>query len=170
MTYGWALLVVLIAISALAFFGVMNPKNSLPDQCILFAGVSCLAPYSGYVNILGTDYHILKFVFQNGLGYTMDKATIKVIVDKSITDLPLAIPALFGPLVGTEDCSPYASPTASFTLANGQAKTCGYYFQAGTYNFQPGSTLKLELEIRWTDKSGNSRIRTGSMVLAVQGK
>jgi len=28
MTYGWALLVVLIVIAALAFFGLLNPDNS----------------------------------------------------------------------------------------------------------------------------------------------
>lgn len=32
MTYGWALLVVLIAISALAYFGLLNPDKFLPDK------------------------------------------------------------------------------------------------------------------------------------------
>jgi hypothetical protein len=32
MTYGWALLVVLIAIAALAFFGMLNPDRFLPDK------------------------------------------------------------------------------------------------------------------------------------------
>ena len=45
MTYGWALLVVLVAIGALAFFGVLNPGQFLPDQCTLFSGMSC----TGYI-------------------------------------------------------------------------------------------------------------------------
>ncbi|MCB9358776.1 hypothetical protein H6503_02500 [Candidatus Woesearchaeota archaeon] len=35
MTYGWALLIVLIAIAALAFFGLLNPKTFLPKKADL---------------------------------------------------------------------------------------------------------------------------------------
>ena len=42
MTYGWAILVVLAAIGALAYFGVLKPQAFLPEQCILVPGVACL--------------------------------------------------------------------------------------------------------------------------------
>lgn len=42
MTYGWALLVVLIAISALAYFGVLNPSRFLPNRCQFGPGVACV--------------------------------------------------------------------------------------------------------------------------------
>ncbi len=32
-TYGWAFLVILIMIGALAYFGVLNPKKFVPDTC-----------------------------------------------------------------------------------------------------------------------------------------
>ncbi len=38
MTYGWAILVVLIAIGALAYFGVLNPDKFLPEKCVLSTG------------------------------------------------------------------------------------------------------------------------------------
>lgn len=41
MTYGWAILVVLIAIGALAYFGVLSPDNLLPNQCRLAQGIYC---------------------------------------------------------------------------------------------------------------------------------
>ena len=41
MTYGWALLVVLVAIGALAFFGVLNPGQFLPSSCTITPGISC---------------------------------------------------------------------------------------------------------------------------------
>ena len=41
MTYGWAILVVLIAIGALAYFGVLNPSRFLPASCTIMPGVSC---------------------------------------------------------------------------------------------------------------------------------
>jgi hypothetical protein len=41
MTYGWAILVVLVAIGALAYFGVLSPDKFLPAKCTLQAGIAC---------------------------------------------------------------------------------------------------------------------------------
>tara|TARA_Y100000034_G_scaffold133874_1_gene200741 strand:+ start:596 stop:1048 length:453 start_codon:yes stop_codon:yes gene_type:complete len=41
MTYGWAILVVLVAIGALAYFGVLNPGNFLPSSCTVQPGIGC---------------------------------------------------------------------------------------------------------------------------------
>ncbi|MFC1768672.1 hypothetical protein ACFLZX_02815 [Nanoarchaeota archaeon] len=38
MTYGWAILVVLIAIGALAYFGVLSPDKFLPEKCVIATG------------------------------------------------------------------------------------------------------------------------------------
>ena len=42
MTYGWAILVVLVAIAALAYFGVLDPGRFLPAKCTLQSGIACL--------------------------------------------------------------------------------------------------------------------------------
>ena len=41
-TYGWAMLVVLAAIAAIAYFGVLKPQQFLPEKCVLIPGVACL--------------------------------------------------------------------------------------------------------------------------------
>lgn len=41
MTYGWVLLVVLIAVTALAYFGLLKPGDQLPETCFFFPGVGC---------------------------------------------------------------------------------------------------------------------------------
>lgn len=41
MTYGWAILAVLISIAALAYFGVLSPARFLPESCTLFPGLAC---------------------------------------------------------------------------------------------------------------------------------
>lgn len=41
MTYGWAILVVLVVIGALAYFGVLSPGRLLPDRCQLAPGLTC---------------------------------------------------------------------------------------------------------------------------------
>lgn len=41
MTYGWAILVVLAAIGALAYFGVLSPDRFLPSNCTIQGAFSC---------------------------------------------------------------------------------------------------------------------------------
>ncbi len=41
MTYGWAILVVLIVIGALAYFGVLSPSTILPEKCTFPVSISC---------------------------------------------------------------------------------------------------------------------------------
>ena len=70
MTYGWAILVVLIAISALTYFGVLNPSKFLPESCTLVPGITCIdhkATTSG-----------IDFVVQNGMGQDLKNFTIDV--------------------------------------------------------------------------------------------
>jgi len=43
MTYGWAILVVLAAIAALAYFGVLSPEKFLPEKCLLAPGLACVS-------------------------------------------------------------------------------------------------------------------------------
>lgn len=68
MTYGWAILVVLVVIGALAYFGVLNPQNLLPERCELQQGFYC-KDYR-VVAVTGTTDWI-NFTFQNGRGTGM---------------------------------------------------------------------------------------------------
>src|SRR3989344_7880527 len=60
MTYGWAILVVLIAIGALAYFGVLSPQKFLPKSCTVGPGFSC---EDAIVTTTGVD-----LVLRNGQG------------------------------------------------------------------------------------------------------
>lgn len=70
MAYGWAVLVVLIAVGSLAYFGVLSPETLFPNKCILHAGLVCL------------DYRVESFrailVLQNAGGgsMTLDKVAV----------------------------------------------------------------------------------------------
>tara|TARA_Y100000310_G_scaffold336633_1_gene421709 strand:- start:852 stop:1337 length:486 start_codon:yes stop_codon:yes gene_type:complete len=61
MTYGWAILVVLAAIAALAYFGVLSPDQFLPEKCILSPGLSCSSGFK----VEPTQF---TFLLQNSLG------------------------------------------------------------------------------------------------------
>ncbi len=70
MTYGWAILVVLVAIGALAYFGVLSPDRFLPAKCTLPAGVACVD-----FNV-GAD--TIDIVLRNGLGFDLENVIVKV--------------------------------------------------------------------------------------------
>jgi len=70
MTYGWAILVVLIAIAALAFFGVLNPGGFFPNSCTVQSGVGC------------EDFKITQngadLILVNGLGDDLESVTVSL--------------------------------------------------------------------------------------------
>jgi len=68
MTYGWAILVVLVAIAALAYFGILNPGRFLPKSCIIATGIGC---EDSKVN--GTTATIIA---RNGMGSTLTGVTM----------------------------------------------------------------------------------------------
>ena len=75
MTYGWALLIVLVAIGALAYLGVLNPTRFTPDQCTVSPGFTCLN-YKGDASGNGRDGGVVTnqdviFSLQNGLGQSL---------------------------------------------------------------------------------------------------
>jgi hypothetical protein len=67
MTYGWAILVVLIVIGALAYFGVLSPSNLLPEKCTFPVSLTCVD-----FNVAGsTTTGSVTLVLQNGAGRDM---------------------------------------------------------------------------------------------------
>lgn len=68
MTYGWAFMVVLIAIGALAYFGVLNPINFVPDSCTFQQEILC-QDYQVVVD--SSDDLVLRLFLQNNLAQTI---------------------------------------------------------------------------------------------------
>ncbi len=64
MTYGWAILVVLVAIGALAYFGVLDPARFLPERCTGPAGLDCIDK----ATIDATNDYV-EIVAKNNLGF-----------------------------------------------------------------------------------------------------
>ena len=65
MTYGWAILLIVIVISAFTYFGVLSPSRLLPNRCSFGPEISCeefsfQAPAT------------VKFRFKNNLGTSAD--------------------------------------------------------------------------------------------------
>ena len=73
MTYGWAILVVLVVIGALSYFGILSPENLLPERCS-----------SGEMRLNCKDHSVsatagtATFVFENGMGSGMLVTSVRV--------------------------------------------------------------------------------------------
>ncbi len=72
MTYGWAILVVLVAIGALAYFGVLNPSRFLPSSCTVAPGIGC--DETKIVSGAGTSTVVLT----NGMGVDLTAVTVSL--------------------------------------------------------------------------------------------
>ena len=83
MTYGWAILVVLIVVGALAYFGVLNPQNLIPEKCVFPTMLTC----QDYL-ITPTSSGTISVKLINGAGKDMDIGFVNFTADASTFDSP----------------------------------------------------------------------------------
>ena len=118
MTYGWAILVVLIAIAALAYFGVLSSSQFLPSKCTLQPGIACLdhkaTPTTMAVQI------------QNSLGSDITISRLTATNCPEIT--PSTTPALSPTLLPNGAGASYTFGTGATTCTNsGSSKYTGQF-------------------------------------------
>ena len=79
-TYGWAILVVLVMISALSYFGILDPSIFLPEKCVFSAGISC-EESAADIDPVGTDQILARL--KNAFGYALviDNTAGNIVVD-----------------------------------------------------------------------------------------
>ena len=75
MTYGWAILVVLVAIGALAYFGVLSPDQFLPNRCTFPSGIACVDYIA--VDEFGAGNGYITISIRNILGYDIKNVIFK---------------------------------------------------------------------------------------------
>jgi hypothetical protein len=78
MTYGWAILVVIAAIGALAYFGVLDSAFFAPESCMVMPGVGC------------EDYQVLdsgevSLILRNGIGEDLSNVSVTLNPGPSLT-------------------------------------------------------------------------------------
>ncbi|HIH42027.1 TPA: hypothetical protein HA246_00090 [Candidatus Woesearchaeota archaeon] len=139
MTYGWAILVVLVVIGALAYFGVLNPQSFLPKKCQFSTGLVCsdhVLRSSGELvlrinNGLGNDITI------NNITFESDNSIIACKTDTS--DESKTVPA------GSEANFKLSTPTDA-----AKTTTCGTGGADAIGKFK-GSRVKGKLNLAYTD-------------------
>jgi len=123
MTYGWAILVVLVVIGTLAYFGVLNPTGLLPEKCLFQTGIYC-------EDHLVDDVGNVKLKLNNGLGK-----------DMTITTFTLD----YLDTTAVEVC---AATNSDLSLSSGQSKT--YIFDCGAIaGINKGEKAKIKATVTY---------------------
>ncbi len=68
-TYGFAFLIILVMIGALAYFGVLNPQRFLPERCMMGQEFNCADHYIGVS--AGSGNMLVNVSLTNNLGTTI---------------------------------------------------------------------------------------------------
>lgn len=84
MTYGWAILVVLAAIGALAYFGVLSPDNLLPERTSFQAPIPNVD--TAAISIDGSNNLVIAIAFSNSVGQTIDPAAANAKISSLTVD------------------------------------------------------------------------------------
>ncbi len=83
MTYGWAILVVLTAISALAYFGVLDPQRFFPSKCIIDSPeLFCRdqqVSYERYPLVFSPYENIVRLDIKNNAGVSVQLSRFRII-------------------------------------------------------------------------------------------
>jgi len=142
MTYGWALLVVLIAIGALAFFGVLNPSRFLPETCVLAPGFACI---DFKVTVSGVEV-----ILQNGLGNNINIGS----------EMTIDAQELHGCI---------ATATGIPQILDGKSQSITIDLSAaGCNSMTAGSKFKADMVFGYTPSGGTDHKKVGQIVAKIE--
>ncbi|MBI5389208.1 hypothetical protein HZB01_02385 [Candidatus Woesearchaeota archaeon] len=131
MTYGWAILVVLVVIGALAYFGVLSPQSILPEKCVMGTGLSCTDH-----QVSATSFTLL---LENGMGSPINITGLSLtqVGGTSSTCSAVLVP-VDGPVVANGASIAIANGTTpcTFTDTGSKAK---FNIAVDYYNVQTGA-------------------------------
>lgn len=154
MTYGWAILVVLIAIGALAYFGVLNPGRFLPSSCTVTPGISCEDFVVDYVDG-GNDSITLSL--RNGMGD--DLTNVDVAINEPDTSTAVC----------TLSCSSGCTGTGSDTMPDGELTIWSDSNCTGGGGVgSQGSKFKGDILFTYTGTGGLNHTKTGALTTQVE--
>jgi len=141
MTYSWALIMVLILIAAIYYFGVTKPKDLLPNRCLFSPEIECLS-YS-----LSSADNAFRLKLKNNAG---DMITVTAINLNNEGSTSLA-------------CTKPSNPTN--WVHGGSQDLVFTNCNLGSTGFNPGKTAKLFINLSFYPFQGGP-----SYVRNVQGE
>ena len=166
MTYGWAFLVILIMIGALAYFGVLNPSRFLPDRCDFGTQVLCkenqFIIQNGNLAVGGDNTIIASLT--NNVGANIQvynwSASTDALGGLTCSDICFDDDSDNDCTVADTDLEGIASPGESWRAGQGKIliMNCG-----GAEILSPGDKIKFIINYKWyASSAGSTFSRDGS--------
>jgi hypothetical protein len=137
-TYGWALLVILVMIGALVYFGLLNPSRALPNRCDAPPGFVCRD-----FQITETGFNVL---IQNKQGEAIKNVVLKSEPRSDFINAPATGTCLPNVAIGGVAVDDQFS--VNCTVGAPSPATTGMY--AGL----KGTKVKIELEVSYVPQRG----------------
>jgi len=157
-TYGWAFLVILVAIGALAYFGVISPSKWIPDKCDLGSQLAC----EDFEAVTGASPEIKLFV-RNGFGKEIEILQLRLVTDAG--EIGQLQPQLGPPLQGRcyqGSCQISPGTTIEAHLQDDGSNQLGAYLKQGE---KQQFTIRVEFQ---RTGSGNPHWLTGILYTTVK--
>ena len=129
-TYGWAFLILLVMIAALAYFGILNPSKVLPNSCTV-----------------GSEFQCLDYVLQSGAPSTFrlklkaNEGTIINITSVNLTSDTATTFSCSSP-VGSDDVGAFINSSTPFDIFWTNCNTA-------VAGFNSGNKAKILIKIRY---------------------
>ncbi len=146
-TYGWAFLVILVMIGALAYFGVLDPSRYVSESCSLPGGVTCKAARVTSTNI-GLEV-------ENNLDDTINITSIWIKDERSGQDCNITTGNAVGIVAKKK---------------TGGVDTTAWTACSGTFSNLVGKKVSFDLTVIYEKSTalGLPQVAKGSLVTTVQ--
>ncbi len=118
-TYGWAFLVILVMIGALAGFGILSPKNLLPNRCNLGPELSCEEAQVTYNNSL---VYVIRNSMSDSITINSETATIDGMYINKTGSHCNVTPATLVPGITAKIICPYNNTDIGLPVKGDKAK------------------------------------------------
>ena len=158
MTYGWAIVLILIFVTAIYYFEVLNLTGVAPQRCDIQLGMGCVSQ----VWVVNQSSSQVVVVFNNGLGHDVEVTRARLATDNLGSS---------GKIEVTGDCSPSLAES-------GQQVTCVFRIPHSTSTPRVGDSKNFNLLFDYRNcdadpdygttgdcSSGEAHTATGSMFL-----
>ena len=122
MTYGWALLILVVVIGVLFSMGVFNPQNYMSEECSFQPSLQCKG-------VSLTPNGVLTIYLVNGLGYEVDEWKMEVDGKKGTYSTQDGMEKFTIQLDTTQQYKPYDiqkfKPVLTYTVDGNEYKITG---------------------------------------------
>ena len=143
MTYGWAIVVVMVMLGALAYFGVFNVKSFLPKRCLAGSDMSCMQDPSFFNAYSGDNFINSRIAFSVKNNWNYQVQLISINLSKAESEHPCSVITSSG----IKDQNGNIAKFSSHPIINGNSVFVVYVYCSGKFGTYAHERLTMEYKL-----------------------